>query len=100
MTRGRWRICGWIALCLTSFPGSALPQVHDPGPRAGAGPGSAIPGLTAAQMNLFNEGASRFVEVDKVTDGLGPRMNSSSCSGCHAYPAIGGYSPKANPPYA
>jgi CxxC motif-containing protein (DUF1111 family) len=92
-------LLGGIVLSLTSLVATAFPQVHDPGPRAGSGAGSAIPGLTAAQLSLFNEGASRFVEVEKVSDGLGPRMNFSSCAGCHAYPAIGGSGPKGNPQY-
>ena len=39
------------------------------------------------------------MEVEKVTDGLGPRMNFSSCAGCHANPAIGGSGAKVNPQY-
>jgi CxxC motif-containing protein (DUF1111 family) len=31
------------------------------------------------------------------TVGLGPRFNDNSCSGCHAYPAVGGSSPPTNP---
>jgi CxxC motif-containing protein (DUF1111 family) len=89
-----------LVLCLMCLDESAFPQAHDPGPRPGAASaGGPIAGLTPAQLNLFNEGASRFVEAEKVTDGLGPRMNLSSCSGCHAYPAIGGTGAKANPQY-
>jgi CxxC motif-containing protein (DUF1111 family) len=99
MKRIIWTLTGGIVLYGASFAKTGDPQAHDPGPRAGNSAGSAIPGLTAAQLNLFNEGASRFVQVEKVTDGLGPRMNLSSCSGCHAYPAIGGSGPKTNPQY-
>ena len=98
MTRGTGKIIG-ITLCLTAFAETALAQVHDPGPRPGVSAGGPLAGLTADQTKLFNEGAGRFAEVEKVTDGLGPRMNFSSCSGCHAYPAMGGSGPKANPQY-
>jgi CxxC motif-containing protein (DUF1111 family) len=94
-----WKtICG-ISLCLISLAETALSQAHDPGLRSGASAGGPISGLTTDQTNLFNEGASRFAQVEKITDGLGPRMNFSSCSGCHAYPAIGGSGPKVNPQY-
>ena len=71
----------------------------DPGPRGGAaGAGGALPGLTAAQTALFNDGQSRFQEVDNVpANGLGPRFNSNSCVSCHAFPAVGGSSPRTNP---
>jgi len=86
-------------LCLMLSAETALSQAHDPGPRSGASAGGPIPGLTPDQLNLFYEGASRFAAVEKVIDGLGPRMNFISCSGCHAYPAIGGSGPKMNPQY-
>src|ERR1022692_3320955 len=95
-----WKTLGGMALCLIFLTESALSQAHDPGPRPGpANAGGPIPGLTPDQLNLFKEGATRFAEVEKVTDGLGPRMNLSSCSGCHAYPAIGGSGPSVNPQY-
>jgi CxxC motif-containing protein (DUF1111 family) len=86
-------------LCLMFLAGTALSQAHDPGPRPGAAAGGPLPGLTPDQLNLFNEGAGRFAEVDTVTNGLGPRMNFVSCSGCHVYPAIGGSGPALNPQY-
>jgi len=94
-------ICG-IGVLLASLEQTAQSQTtkaHDPGPRSGASAGGPIAGLTSDQTNLFNEGATRFVETEKISDGLGPRMNFSSCSGCHANPAIGGSSAKINPQY-
>ncbi len=84
-----------------------------PGPRpapqgAVPAPGSPLPGLTAAELAYFQEGAARFNEVDSVTGtqpgapgvGLGPRFNGNSCAQCHAYPAVGGASPQVNPQIA
>jgi CxxC motif-containing protein (DUF1111 family) len=56
-------------------------------------------------MAYFNEGLSRFREVDSVSgtqpgapgSGLGPRFNLNSCAGCHAHPGPGGSSPQVNP---
>ena len=54
-------------------------------------------------QNFFNDGQSRFQEVDSVSGtieagvGLGPRYNSRSCAFCHANPAPGGSSPSTNP---
>jgi CxxC motif-containing protein (DUF1111 family) len=91
-------ICG-IALFLGQMAQSQTTKAHDPGPRSGTSAGGPIAGLTTDQTNLFNEGASRFVETEKISDGLGPRMNFSSCSGCHANPSIGGSGAKINPQF-
>jgi len=40
------------------------------------------------------------MEVDAVPNGLGPRFNLDSCSGCHSQPAVGGSSPPTNPQVA
>ena len=77
----------------------------DPGPRSGApGAGAAIPGLTVKEGKFFHSGQAQFTEVQSVRgtiagtdEGLGPRFNLNSCSGCHAFPAIGGSSPASNP---
>jgi len=70
----------------------------DPGVRGGtAGAGGAISGLDVKQSKFFTDGQARFAEVESVANGLGPRFNLSSCSGCHASPAIGGSSPATNP---
>jgi len=52
---------------------------------------------------FFQNGLDRFQEVDVVSgganNGLGPRFNFNSCSGCHAQPTIGGSSPATNPEF-
>ena len=91
-----------IGILLVELSGTAqskAPVARDPGPRSGTSVGGPIDGLTPDQTNLFNEGAARFGEIEKVSDGLGPRMNLNSCMGCHAHPTAGGSSPKANPQY-
>jgi len=75
--------------------------VTDPGVRGGpAGAGAPLPGLTGNELAFFQEGLAAFTEVDGVEEGLGPRFNLDSCSGCHAQPAIGGSSPSVNPQVA
>src|SRR5258705_8448084 len=70
----------------------------DPGVRGGdAGAGGALPGLSDAERAFFEVAKEVFQEVDAVPDGLGPRFNLESCSGCHSQPAIGGTSPATNP---
>ncbi len=95
-------ICG-TSLLLIALSGTAQSQskkAHDPGPRpVDTSAGGPIPGLTPDQINLFNDGVARFAEVDTVAAGLGPRMNLNSCLGCHAFPAAGGSSSKANPQF-
>jgi CxxC motif-containing protein (DUF1111 family) len=56
-----------------------------------------LPGLTANELEYFNAGLADFNELENVGDGLGPRFNLDSCSGCHAQPAVGGTSPAVNP---
>jgi CxxC motif-containing protein (DUF1111 family) len=74
----------------------------DPGPRGGApGAGPAIGGLTPGELDFFNNhGIPQFAQVEAVADGLGPRFNLDSCSGCHTQPAMGGSSPAVNPQLA
>jgi CxxC motif-containing protein (DUF1111 family) len=73
----------------------------DPGPRGGApNAGAPLAGLSPIQLATFIEGKTRFQEVEAVSNGLGPRFNSNSCSSCHALPAMGGSSPNANPQIA
>lgn len=91
-----------LATCLLVF-GQAGPT--DPGVRGGApGAGQPLSGLVADETTFFQDGLSRFVEVESVTggknNGLGPRFNSNSCVSCHAQPAIGGSSPAVNPEVA
>jgi CxxC motif-containing protein (DUF1111 family) len=78
----------------------------DPGVRGGdAGAGGAYPGLN---LDRFGITKATFMEVDSVLGtvpneggkGLGPSFNMNSCAGCHAFPAVGGTSPAANPQVA
>jgi CxxC motif-containing protein (DUF1111 family) len=76
-------------------------QAHDPGIRGGApGAGGPLPGLTATELAAFTSGLAAFQEIDDVAKGLGPRFNLDSCSGCHAFPSVGGTSPAVNPQVA
>jgi len=76
-------------------------RASDPGVRGGdPGAGGEIAGLTARQLEFFTAGQDEFEDVDRVADGLGPRMNLDSCGGCHVQPATGGTSPFVNPQFA
>lgn len=90
---------GAVALGMTV----ALAQVTDPGVRKSAGDGgppAPLPGLSSAQLQFFQGGLRRFLEVEQVSNGLGPRFNSNQCSSCHSQPVTGGSSPPENPLYA
>jgi CxxC motif-containing protein (DUF1111 family) len=77
------------------------PAARDPGVRTGATTaGDPLPGLTTNERKFFDSGLADFSSTETVADGLGPRMNLDSCSGCHAQPAIGGTSPALNPQIA
>jgi CxxC motif-containing protein (DUF1111 family) len=52
--------------------------------------GDALAGLTAAQRADFADGLGDFIEVERVSDGLGPVFNERSCAACHSVPAVGG----------
>jgi CxxC motif-containing protein (DUF1111 family) len=78
----------------------------DPGVQSGnRGTGAALSSVlmddNAGILAFFNDGLSRFQEIESVSgganNGLGPRFNSNSCSSCHAQPAIGGSGPASNP---
>jgi CxxC motif-containing protein (DUF1111 family) len=81
----------------------------DPGVRGGpSGAGGPLGGMSTDYENFFNAALARFQETDSVSGkitnengaGLGPRFNATSCSGCHAFPAVGGSSPANNPQIA
>jgi CxxC motif-containing protein (DUF1111 family) len=73
-------------------------QVADPGVRSGSsGAGGPLPGLSQNELNLYYAAKNVFNEVESVPNGLGPRFNLDSCSGCHAQPSVGGSSPAVNP---
>lgn len=80
-------------------------SVSDPGVRAGSVQvGVPLAGLSAAELQFFQDGLSRFIQVDSVGgnvsgepgSGLGPAFNSNSCGSCHAQPATGGTSPSTS----
>jgi hypothetical protein len=93
--------CDWRSTVLVSLSFVITTVVWaqtDPGPRGGAaGAGGPISGLNKAQASYFSEGQTRFEDVSNLAKGLGPRFNSTSCSSCHAQPAVGGTSPVTNP---
>jgi CxxC motif-containing protein (DUF1111 family) len=83
-----------------SSAGSARAPV-DPGVRGGdPGAGGPLPGLSDLERGYFDVAKDVFQEVDAGPDGLGPRFNLDSCSGCHSQPSIGGTSPATNPQVA
>jgi CxxC motif-containing protein (DUF1111 family) len=101
-------VAGIVAAVLTSCagtPSQAAGAPMDPGVRGGEpGAGTALNGLSADETAFFQDGRTRFVEIESVTggqnNGLGPRFNSNSCQSCHAQPSVGGSSPAANPSIA
>lgn len=73
----------------------------DPGVRGGdPGAGGPLQGLNDTELSFFAGSKDVFMEVDAVPNGLGPRFNLDSCSGCHSHPAVGGSSPPTNPQVA
>jgi CxxC motif-containing protein (DUF1111 family) len=58
--------------------------------------GDPLPGLTAEQLALFEEGRLDFREVETREDGLGPTFNAQGCALCHSVPATGGSSSARN----
>jgi CxxC motif-containing protein (DUF1111 family) len=65
------------------------------------GAGGPLTGLTADETAFFQDGQTRFAEVEVVANGanngLGPRFNSNQCLSCHSQPSGGGSSPLHNP---
>jgi CxxC motif-containing protein (DUF1111 family) len=78
----RYGLCA-IALAGLSFSQTASRPVL---------PGSPLPGITSAELELFRLGLDDFTEVETAEDGLGPAFNGNSCAVCHSVPAIGGIS--------
>jgi Di-haem oxidoreductase, putative peroxidase len=71
----------FVYLLQTSSAVRAASTAHDPGVRGGPpAAGNALPGLTQAQLALFNLAKTEFASVEEVADGLGPTMNLSSCN--------------------
>jgi len=93
-----------LATCSLSLAQTRQGPV-DPGVRGGpAGAGGPLSGLTADETAFFQDGQSRFAEVEVVANGsnngLGPRFNSNQCLSCHSQPSGGGSSPLQNPQVA
>jgi CxxC motif-containing protein (DUF1111 family) len=96
-------LVGTVASALgASTPAASGARPVDPGVRGGSpGAGGALPGLTSDEAQFFQDGLTRFQDVEVVTggdnNGLGPRFNSNQCSSCHLQPTVGGSSPTPNP---
>jgi len=91
-----------ILVTCVCMAGSRAQGPVDPGVRGGtAGAGGPLPGLTADESAFFQDGLSRFLDIETVTGGnntgLGPRFNSNQCFSCHSQPDAGGSSPAKNP---
>ena len=115
MTKSTWIVLRLLFMALAVVPAAAFAQ-SDPGVRGGpvngqqgAGPTSPLPLASVGNnnpsgvMQFFENGLARFQEQEVVSggqnNGLGPRFNFNSCSGCHAQPAVGGTSPASNPEF-
>jgi len=92
-------LVGVTAVTMGACHGSQpTPEVHDPGVRGGPpGAGGPLPGLAPDESAFFQDGLGKFVGLESVPDGLGPRFNSNQCSSCHSQPSVGGSSPTTNP---
>lgn len=103
--------CKWN-LTVAALTLAGAPLLHaqvDPGVRPG---GNTTPqpysGLSPAERTYFASALAVFQEVDSVSgtipgedgSGLGPVFNGNSCAGCHAFPVVGGTSPRQNPQVA
>jgi hypothetical protein len=88
-----------LSVCIS---GGGAKKPVDPGVRGGAaGAGNPLSNLTADEKTFFQDGFTRFIELEVVqggsNNGLGPRFNSNQCFACHSQPAAGGSSPAQNP---
>ena len=75
---------GLVPLVLLSCAGAVSAQEIQPRM------GDPLPGLTAIERALFDEGREEFMRILPVAEGLGPIMNDTSCSTCHGIPRVGG----------
>src|SRR2546425_483289 len=90
----------YVAACSSGWAETPF-RVSDPGVRpATTDAGTAVSGV---DVHAFAKARHAFREVHSIAGdlesgaNLGPRFNGTSCGGCHAYPALGGSSPKRNP---
>lgn len=74
-------LVGAISLSTLAFAGVPATQ-----PKAGA----PLPGLTPAELALFNAGKALYSTPLAIEDGLGPIFNKAGCFSCHANP-VGGW---------
>lgn len=114
-TINKLRKVRWWGCLAVLGAGICLAQ-QDPGVRGGAaGAGQPLPGLTAVELSVFNEGLQRSIQLEGVCDecsdlilgshtdpakanvatetnssGLGVRFNGDQCTVCHNQPALGG----------
>jgi len=89
--------CAGTILLACSAPAFAA----DPGPRPKTGSeGGHLANMTTNEIAFFNRGQVAFADSETLADGLGPRFNLDSCSGCHGQPAVGGTAPATNPQVA
>jgi len=94
-------LIGGLVLVVGCAAATLNAKAKDPGVRGGpAAAGGPLPGLTAPELASFQAARATFLEIEAVPDGLGPRFNLNTCSGCHAQPATGGTSPSVNPQVA
>ena len=89
-----------LTICVYTLGQTRVPV--DPGVRGGpAGGGTPLKGLTADETAFFQDGLTRFMEIEVVANGsnngLGPRFNSNQCFSCHSQPDAGGSSSAKNP---
>ena len=105
----------WLLAAILLFPSIGVAQT-DPGVRSGPINGqsgatatnplplsSVVADTPSGSLEFFQNGLGRFQEVEVVSNGtnngLGPRFNFNSCSGCHSQPTIGGSGPATNPEF-
>jgi len=92
---------GLVALQFHAAAQTPTRLAKDPGPRGGSlDAGGPLPNLSEPEKEYFYAAQDEFTTEEGVEEGLGPRMNLDSCSGCHLFPAVGGSSPPQNPQVA
>ena len=101
------KLASVLILAALFLAGMAIAQT-DPGVQSGnRGTGVALSSVQSDSpsgiLSFFTDGQKRFQDVESVSNsptgnnGLGPRFNSTSCSSCHAQPAVGGTGAATNP---
>ncbi len=104
------KLASILSLAVLFVAGMASAQT-DPGVQSGnRGTGAALSSVLSNSpsgiLSFFTDGQKRFQDVESVSNsptgnnGLGPRFNSTSCSSCHAQPAVGGTGAAVNPQFS